>query len=173
MSSPPLVIFLPAFLAFAAVPAGYEHWTGEQFGAPERKVHKEMKDGLESETLVTWGNHLLLKTRHESGVRLYRVEGGYTLTERSAHVTYVVGSVQLDQEPIRIGEFERFLRIAVRELQIAFLQLRARLVSIEPGNSEVIMIERGRTWFLLNAKEGLSDTQNMDRRRLLLQRHSE
>ena len=61
-----LLMFVTACMAFAAVPAGYEHWTAEQFGAHEKTLHKTMKDGLASETLGSWGNHLLLKTRREA-----------------------------------------------------------------------------------------------------------
>src|SRR5439155_13084457 len=85
----------------------------------------------------------------------------------------IVGSVELNQKPIQIGELERFFRIAAREFQIAFGQFRARLVRIEAGNSEVVVIERGWTLTLLDPKEGFSDAQNMDRLRLLLQGHPE
>src|SRR5258708_10684483 len=95
------------------------------------------------------------------------------LSVRSTHVTYVIGSVQLNLEPIRIVELERPFRIALRDLQIAFLQLRARLVCVEARNAEVVVIDRSRlTFALLNAKEGLADTHDMDRLPLLLQRHS-
>ena len=60
------LILIPAFLAFAAIPAGYNHWTAEQLGALEKGLRKAMKNGLASETLGNWGNHLLLKTRRES-----------------------------------------------------------------------------------------------------------
>src|SRR5437016_11350218 len=60
------LMFIFAFMALAAVPAGYEHWTAEQFRGHEKARHKAMKDGLASETLGTWGNHLLLKTRREA-----------------------------------------------------------------------------------------------------------
>jgi len=61
-----LLMFISAFIAFPAVPAGYEHWTAEQFRAHEKALHGVMKDGLASETLGNWGNHLLLKTRREA-----------------------------------------------------------------------------------------------------------
>ena len=61
------------------------------------------------------------------GFRIWR-----RLNARSAHVTDVVWSVQLNQEPIWIVELERLFRIAVRILQIALLQLRARFVSVSP-----------------------------------------
>ena len=62
-------IFLMLFTVFvgiAAVPAGYDHWTAEQLRAREEALHKTMKNGLASETLGHWGNHLLLKTRREA-----------------------------------------------------------------------------------------------------------
>jgi uncharacterized RmlC-like cupin family protein len=77
------VVFLTAFLGFAAVPAGYEHWTAEQFGAQEKALHKAMKDGLASETLGSWGNHLLLKTRREAS------SGRAELHERQADLIIV------------------------------------------------------------------------------------
>ena len=61
-----LLMLISAFIAFPAVPAGYEHWTAEQFRAHEKALHGVMKDGLASETLGNWGNHLLLKTRREA-----------------------------------------------------------------------------------------------------------
>jgi mannose-6-phosphate isomerase-like protein (cupin superfamily) len=61
-----LLMLICAFMALAAVPAGYDHWTTEQFRAREESLHKTMKNGLASETLGNWGNHLLLKTRRES-----------------------------------------------------------------------------------------------------------
>ena len=88
-----LLIFLPAFLAFAAVPAGYEHWTAEQFAAHEKKLHKEMKDGLASETLGTWGNHLLLKTRREASsgrAELHEKQADLIIVQ-SGRATIIVG----------------------------------------------------------------------------------
>ena len=57
---------LPVFMAVAAVPAGYDHWTAGQFGTREEVLRKTMKDGIASETLGQWGNHLLLKTHREA-----------------------------------------------------------------------------------------------------------
>src|ERR1700722_14072991 len=90
------------------------------------------------------------------------------------HVTYVIGRVQLNLESIWLVELERFLRIAVGELQIALLQLQSRLVSVEAGYSEVVVIDLSRFAItLFNAKERFPDTQNMDLRRLLFQWQSE
>src|ERR1035438_3612891 len=92
----------------------------------------------------------------------------------SAHVTNIIGRVQLNLKSIWIVELERFLRIAVSELQIALLQLQARLVSVKAGNPEVVVFDRSRfTITLFNTEEGVPDTQDMDLRRLLLQWHSE
>jgi mannose-6-phosphate isomerase-like protein (cupin superfamily) len=60
------LMLISTFLAFAAVPAGYEHWTAEHFAAHEKELRKAMKDGLSTKTIGHWGNHLLLKTRRES-----------------------------------------------------------------------------------------------------------
>ena len=59
------LMLVPVFMAIAAVPAGYDHWTAEQFKTRAEALHKTMNDGLASETLGHWGNHLLLKTRRE------------------------------------------------------------------------------------------------------------
>src|ERR1017187_3527072 len=92
----------------------------------------------------------------------------------SAHMTNVIGFVQLNLEAIRIVELERFFRIATLELQIELLQLRARLVSVEARDSEVIMIDAGSlTIALLDAEEGVSHTQDVCICRLLLKRHRE
>src|SRR6266446_2274248 len=61
-----LPLFVPVFIAIAAVPAAYDHWTAEQFRTREEVLHKALKNGLASETLGHWGNHLLLKTRREA-----------------------------------------------------------------------------------------------------------
>ena len=60
-----ILTLIPMTMAVAVVPAGYDRWTAEQFAAHEEALHKGMKNGLASETLGTWGNHLLLKTRRE------------------------------------------------------------------------------------------------------------
>ena len=88
-----LLIFLPVVLALAAVPAGYEHWTAEQFKRREGDLHKTMKNGLASETLGQWGNHLLLKTRRESS------SGQAEWHEKQADVIVV----QSGQATIKVG----------------------------------------------------------------------
>jgi uncharacterized RmlC-like cupin family protein len=88
-----LLLFIPMFLALAAVPAGYEHWTAEQFRAREKALHKAMKDGLASETLGTWGNHLLLKTRRESSsgrAELHEKQSDLIIVQ-SGHATIIIG----------------------------------------------------------------------------------
>lgn len=88
-----LLMLVPAFMAFAAVPAGYEHWTAEQFGAHEKTLHKAMKDGFASETLGSWGNHLLLKTRREasSGRAELHDKQADLIIVQSGHATIIVG----------------------------------------------------------------------------------
>src|SRR6266704_186194 len=88
-----ILLFVPVFMAVAAVPAGYEHWTAEQFRRREEALHKTMKDGLASETLGHWGNHLLLKTRRESS------SGQAELHEKQADLIVV----QSGQATIIIG----------------------------------------------------------------------
>ena len=87
------LIFISAFMAFAAVPAGYEHWTVEQFREHENALHKGMKDGLASETLGSWGNHLLLKTRREASsgrAELHEKQSDLIIVQ-SGHATIIIG----------------------------------------------------------------------------------
>ena len=88
-----LLLFLSAFMGFAAAPAGYEHWTAEQFRAHEKALHKGMKDGLASETLGNWGNHLLLKTRREASsgrAELHERQSDLIIVQ-SGHATIIIG----------------------------------------------------------------------------------
>jgi uncharacterized RmlC-like cupin family protein len=88
-----LPMFISAFMAFAAVPAGYDHWTAEQFRAHEKALHKAMKDGLASETLGSWGNHLLLKTRREASsgrAELHEKQSDLIIVQ-SGHATIIIG----------------------------------------------------------------------------------
>ena len=75
----PFLMLVPVFMAIAAAPAGYDHWTAEQFKTREEALHKTMKNGLASETLGHWGNHLLLKTRREAS------SGQAELTQAELH----------------------------------------------------------------------------------------
>jgi uncharacterized RmlC-like cupin family protein len=59
------LLLVPVFMAIAAVPAGYDHWTAELFKTREEVLRKTVTNGLASETLGHWGNHLLLKTHRE------------------------------------------------------------------------------------------------------------
>ena len=88
-----LLLFIPAFMALAAVPAGYEHWTAEQFRAHEKKLHGAVKDGLATETIGNWGNHLLLKTRRESSsgrAELHEKQADLIIVQ-SGQATIIVG----------------------------------------------------------------------------------
>ena len=87
------LIFVPIFMAIAAVPAGYDHWTAEQFKAREEALHKTMKNGLASETLGRWGNHLLLKTRREasSGQAEWHEKQADLIVVRSGQATIIIG----------------------------------------------------------------------------------
>jgi hypothetical protein len=88
-----LRLFPIAFLGSAADPAGYEHWTAEQFREHENALHKGMKDGLASETLGSWENHLLLKTRRESSsgrAELHQKQPD-PIVVQSGHATIIIG----------------------------------------------------------------------------------
>ncbi len=88
-----LLIFISAFIAFPAVPASYEHWTAEQFRAHEKALYSAMKDGLASETLGSWGNHLLLKTRREASsgrAELHEKQSDLIIVQ-SGHATIIIG----------------------------------------------------------------------------------
>jgi hypothetical protein len=88
-----LILVTTAFVGIAAAPAVYDHWTAEQLKAHEEALHKTMKDGLASETLGHWGNHLLLKTRREAS------SGQAELHERQADLIII----QTGQATIVIG----------------------------------------------------------------------
>src|ERR1022692_875787 len=60
------LMFVPVLMSIAAVPAGYDHWAAEQLRTRQEVLRKTMKNGLASETLGHWGNHLLLKTHREA-----------------------------------------------------------------------------------------------------------
>jgi mannose-6-phosphate isomerase-like protein (cupin superfamily) len=87
------LILVPMFVAIAAVPAGYEHWTAEQFATHEQTLQRAVKDGLASETLGRWGNHLLLKTRREaiSGQAELHETQADLLIVQSGRATIIVG----------------------------------------------------------------------------------
>ena len=87
------LMLVPVFVAMAAVPAGYEHWTAEQFGTHEQALHKAIKSGLASETLGHWGNHLLLKTRREasSGQAELHEKQADLIVVQSGRATIIVG----------------------------------------------------------------------------------
>jgi mannose-6-phosphate isomerase-like protein (cupin superfamily) len=87
------LLVVPVFLAIAAVPAGYEHWTAQQFATHEEALHKAAKDGLASETLGHWGNHLLLKTRREASsgqAELHETQADLLIVQ-SGRATIIVG----------------------------------------------------------------------------------
>jgi uncharacterized RmlC-like cupin family protein len=87
------LIFVSVFMAVAAVPAGYDHWTAEQFRTREKVLHKTMKNGLASETLGQWGNHLLLKTRREasSGQAEWHEKQADLIVVQSGQATLLIG----------------------------------------------------------------------------------
>jgi mannose-6-phosphate isomerase-like protein (cupin superfamily) len=89
----PILTLLPMMMAVAAIPAGYDHWNAEQFATHEEALHKGMKNGLASETLGNWGNHLLLKTRREasSGQAELHEKQADLIVVQSGHATIVIG----------------------------------------------------------------------------------
>ena len=88
-----ILTLIPLMMAVAAGPAGFDHWTAEQFATPEQALHKGMKNGLASETLGNWGNHLLLKTRREasSGQAELHEKQADLIVVQSGHATIVIG----------------------------------------------------------------------------------
>src|ERR1700724_1441012 len=92
------LILTPILIAAAAVPVGYEHWSAEQFATHEKALHQGMKNGLASETLGNWGNHLLLKTRREgsSGQAELDEKPADLIVVQSGHATIIVGGKILD-----------------------------------------------------------------------------
>jgi uncharacterized RmlC-like cupin family protein len=89
-----ILTLLPVMMmAVAAVPAGYDRWSAGQFATHENSLHKGMKNGLASETLGTWGNHLLLKTRREgsSGQAELHEKQADLIVVQSGHATIVIG----------------------------------------------------------------------------------
>jgi uncharacterized RmlC-like cupin family protein len=77
----------------AAAPSGYDHWTAQHFATHEEALHKAMQDGLSSETLGSWGNHLLLKTRREgsSGQAELHEKQADLIVVQSGHATIIIG----------------------------------------------------------------------------------
>ena len=89
----PFLIFVPVLMSIAAVPGGYDHWTAQQFKAREEVLHRTMKNGLASETLGHWGNHLLLKTRREatSGQAEFHEKQADLIVVQSGRAMIVIG----------------------------------------------------------------------------------
>jgi uncharacterized RmlC-like cupin family protein len=87
------LMFVPVLAVIAAAPAGYDHWTAEQFKTREEALHKVMKNGLASETLGHWGNHLLLKTRREasSGQAELHEKQADLIVVQSGQATIIIG----------------------------------------------------------------------------------
>jgi uncharacterized RmlC-like cupin family protein len=88
-----ILTLIPLMMAVAAGPAGFDHWTAEQFATHEQALHKNMKNGLASETLGTWGNHLMLKTRREASSGQAELHEKQTdlIVVQSGHATIIIG----------------------------------------------------------------------------------
>jgi mannose-6-phosphate isomerase-like protein (cupin superfamily) len=95
------LMLVPVFMAIAAAPAGYDHWTAEQF-----KTHKTMKNGLASETLGHWGNHLLLKTHREgsSGQAELHEKQADLIVVQSGQAIIVIGGKIVDGKTTATNE---------------------------------------------------------------------
>jgi mannose-6-phosphate isomerase-like protein (cupin superfamily) len=87
------LMFVPVLMSIAAVPAGYDHWTAEQLETREEALRKTIKNGLASETLGQWGNHLLLKTHREatSGQAEFHEKQADLIVVQSGRAMIVIG----------------------------------------------------------------------------------
>jgi mannose-6-phosphate isomerase-like protein (cupin superfamily) len=87
------LMLISVMMSVAAVPAGYDQWSAEQFAAHEEALHKSMQNGLASETLGNWGNHSLLKTRREasSGQAELHEKVSDLIVVQSGHAAMVIG----------------------------------------------------------------------------------
>ena len=88
-----ILTLMPLMMAVAAGPVGFDHWTAEQLATHEQALQKDMKNGLASETLGNWGNHLLLKTRRESSsgrAELHEKQADLIVVQ-SGHATIIIG----------------------------------------------------------------------------------
>jgi uncharacterized RmlC-like cupin family protein len=100
------LMFAPVVMAMAAVPAGYDHWTAEQLRTREEVLRKAMKNGLASETLGQWGNHLLLKTRREasSGQAEWHEKQADLIVVQSGQATIIIGGKIINGKTTAAGE---------------------------------------------------------------------
>jgi hypothetical protein len=73
----------------------------------------------------------------------------------TAHVSDIVGSVQLHEESVGITELERFLRPAWLRCQITRFQFGRRLNCVKAGDSEVVVIEGRPTVLLFDSEKTL------------------
>src|SRR5437879_11605810 len=87
------LMFIPVLMGIAATPAGYNHWTAEQFKTREEVLRKAVRNGLAGETLGHWGNHLLLKSRREAAsgqAELHETQADLLIVQ-SGGATIIVG----------------------------------------------------------------------------------
>jgi uncharacterized RmlC-like cupin family protein len=101
-----ILTFIPMMMAVAVAPAGYDRWTAEQFATHEEALHRSMKNGLASETLGTWGNHLLLKTRREgsSGQAELHERLADLIVVQSGRATIIIGGRILNGQTTAANE---------------------------------------------------------------------
>ncbi len=101
-----IVTLIPMMMALTAAPAGYDHWTAGQFATHEAALHKGMQNGLASENLGNWGNHLLLKTRREgsSGQAELHEKQADLIVVQSGNGTVIIGGRILNGKPTAPNE---------------------------------------------------------------------
>src|SRR5260370_1143598 len=105
--------------------------------------------------------------------RASREENDLLVMMSLAHVADVIRPVHLNKKPVRIPEFERFLRPAGLHFQIACFQFCQNTFGVKSRDSKIVVIEGRAPGFLLNAEEALTDAQNVRLFRVLPKRQSE
>ncbi len=86
------VFLLSALSLFAALPAGYDHFTAQQLAERTHALNANVKDGLATETLAKWGNHLaMLVHRTASGEAEFHENQADIIVVRSGAGSIIVG----------------------------------------------------------------------------------
>ena len=134
---------LNLMMAVAAGTAGSDHRTAEQFASHESTLHKAMKNGLASEILGTWGNHLLLKTRREgsSGQAEWHERQADLIVVQSGQATIIIGGKIINGRTTAANEI-RGTSIEGGEKQ----SLRAGdVVHVPAKTAHQVLLDPGRT----------------------------
>jgi uncharacterized RmlC-like cupin family protein len=130
-------------MAIAAIPARYDHWTAEQFRTREEVLRKTMKNGLASETLGHWGNHLLLKTRREasSGQAEWHEKQADLIVVQSGQAAIIIGGKIVNGKTTATGEIRGTL-IEGGERQA----LKAGdILHVSPKTPHQVLLDAGQT----------------------------